>query len=182
MTNRKILYGYQFEDGLLVPVRSEAAVVYHVYTQYCAGLSYQKISDTLTRANIPYAPDCPSWNKHKIKRMLEDSRYIGRSKYPPIISADLFQTVQDTIRLKQPTKQILYPVKTTVPAPLLHTVYVPPQEALLLDKRINQVINQHMPATQVIALILQGIDARYQGIKFTGKGCADEQKYHRNPS
>ena len=98
MTNRKILYGYQMKEGLLVPVDTEGQVVRNVFTQYCTGLSYQRIADTLSRANIPYSHDCPAWNKHKIKRMLEDSRYIGRAGYAPIISDVLFQAVQDIIR------------------------------------------------------------------------------------
>ena len=33
MTNRKILYGYQMKEGLLVPVDTEAQVVVNVFTQ-----------------------------------------------------------------------------------------------------------------------------------------------------
>lgn len=169
MTNRKILYGYQFKGGLLVPVNTEAQVVRNVFIQYGSGLSYQRIADTLSRASIPYSHDCPAWNKHKIKRMLEDSRYIGRAGYPPIISDELFQAVQDIIRSKQPTKQELPAPVDVPPPPPLHTTYSSPQEALLLDCRINQAMNQDAPSEQVIALILQGVNARYQGIQFVGK-------------
>lgn len=169
MTNRKILYGYQMKEGMLVPVDTEAQVVGNVFTQYCTGLSYQRIADMLSRASISYSHDCPAWNKHKIKRMLEDSRYIGRAGYPPIISDELFQAVQDIIRSKQPTKQELPAPVDVPPPPPLHTTYTSPQEALLLDRRINQAMNQAAPAEQVIALILQGVNARYQGIQFIGK-------------
>ena len=82
MTNRKILYGYQIRDGALAIVPEEQQVVLMVYTLYNAGASYQNISDALNRQNIPFFPEAPLWNKHKVKRVLENTRYIGKDGYP----------------------------------------------------------------------------------------------------
>ena len=100
MTNRKLLYGYQIQDGDLTVVPEEAAVVVRVFTLYTAGLSYQKISDTLNEEHIPYSEEQPEWNKHKVRRLLENPRYIGRDGYPAIIDDEMFQTVQMMIHGK----------------------------------------------------------------------------------
>lgn len=100
MTNRKILYGYQIHDGALAIVPEEQRVVRMVYTLYNAGASYQIISDALNRQNIPFSPEAPLWNKHKVKRVLENARYIGNDGYPAMIDASDFQSVQEKISEK----------------------------------------------------------------------------------
>ncbi len=100
MTNRKLLYGYKIQDGGLSVVMEEAAVVSRVYSLYAASLSYQKISDTLNEEHIPYSRERPEWNKHKVKRLLENPRYIGRDGYPAIVDDEMFQTVQAMIQEK----------------------------------------------------------------------------------
>lgn len=100
MTNRKILYGYQIQNGELTTVPAEAAVVGRVFTLYAGGLSYQKISDTLNTEQIPFDKDTPLWNKHKVKRLLENPRYTGRDGYPPLVEAEDFRSVQDVIQSK----------------------------------------------------------------------------------
>lgn len=100
MTNRKILYGYQIHDGALAIVPEEQQVVRMVYTLYNAGVSFQNISDTLNRQNIPFSPEVPLWNKHKVKRVLENTRYIGKDGYPVIIDESDFQAVQEKISEK----------------------------------------------------------------------------------
>lgn len=100
MTNRKILYGYQIRDGALAIVPEEQQVVLMVYTLYNAGASYQNISDALNRQNIPFSPEAPLWNKHKVKRVLENTRYIGKDGYPVMIDESDFQAVQEKISEK----------------------------------------------------------------------------------
>ena len=100
MTNRKILYGYQIHDGALAIVPEEQQVVRMVYTLYNAGASFQNISDTLNRQDIPFSPEAPLWNKHKVKRVLENARYTGKDGYPVMIDASDFQSVQEKISEK----------------------------------------------------------------------------------
>lgn len=97
MTNRKILYGYQIRDGALAIVPEEQQVVRMVFTLYNAGASYQNISDALNRQNIPFSPEAPLWNKHKVKRVLKNTRYIGKDGYPVMIDESDFQAVQEKI-------------------------------------------------------------------------------------
>lgn len=95
MTNRKILYGYQIRNGALEIVPEEQRIVRMVFTLYNAGASYQNISDSLDQQNIPYSVDAPAWNKHKVKRLLENPRYIGRDGYPAMLDAADFQAARD---------------------------------------------------------------------------------------
>lgn len=100
MINRKILYGYEIQNGDIATKEDEATVVARVFTLYGTGLSYQKISDTLNGENIPYCQDVPVWNKHKIKRLLENPRYTGQDGYPAIIDGEMFRQVQAQIQGK----------------------------------------------------------------------------------
>ena len=100
MTKRKLLYGYQIQDGDLSIMTEEAVVIVRAFNLYAGGLSYQKISDTLNEEHIPYSEEQPEWNKHKVKRLLENPRYIGRDGYPAIVDREMFQTVQAMIHEK----------------------------------------------------------------------------------
>lgn len=100
MTNRKILYGYVIKDGNTVARQDEAAVVSKVFTLYSTGLSYQRISDALNGEGVPYSREAPDWNKHKVKRLLENPRYAGREGYPAIISGEAFREAQARIQSK----------------------------------------------------------------------------------
>lgn len=100
MTKRKILYGYQIRRGELVIQPQEAIVAKRIATLYMDGLSYQKISDTLNADGILFSQEAPLWNKHKIKRLLENPRYTGTDGYPAVIDGDDFQIIQSKIQSK----------------------------------------------------------------------------------
>ena len=97
MANRKILYGYQIIHGDLVIQEEERLTVQNIFTTYLAGLSYQALADRMNADNIPFSQESPLWNKHKIKRMLENSRYAGGNGYPPEILQAPIQGVLDNI-------------------------------------------------------------------------------------
>lgn len=100
MTNRKNLYGYYIENGELAIVSQEAETVQRIATMYIAGASYQSIAETLNGDSIPFSAAAPIWNKHKVKRLLENPRYTGADGYPPILDSDTFRAVQEIIREK----------------------------------------------------------------------------------
>lgn len=100
MTNRKQLYGYCIRNGARTIVPEEAGTVSRVFTLYIQGLSYQAIADTLNEDRIPYSLEVPIWDRHKIKRMLENPRYTGQGGYPAILDGALFRQVQYCIRAK----------------------------------------------------------------------------------
>lgn len=100
MVNRKMLYGYKMDNGDIVIHREEESIVRRAFTGYLAGLSYQKLADSLNTDHIPYCQEAPEWNKHKVKRILENPRYTGRDGYPPMIDVDIFRQVQSKISEK----------------------------------------------------------------------------------
>lgn len=91
MINRKILYGYRIRNGILEIVPEEQQTVKRIFTLYNAGASYQGISDALNQGNIPYSQEVPLWNKHKVKRLLENPRYTGQDDYPAIVDMEVFR-------------------------------------------------------------------------------------------
>ena len=97
MINRKVLYGYQIQNGTLEIVPEEQRAVSMVFTLYNAGASYQAISGALNRQGVPYCREVPLWNKHKVKRLLENPRYTGKEEYPILVEADIFQTAQGRV-------------------------------------------------------------------------------------
>ena len=94
MINRKILYGYQIRDGALVIVPEEQQTIRMAFTLYIAGTSYQAVADALNHQNIPYCPEAPLWDKHKVKRLLENPRYTGKDGFPAAVDADTFQAAR----------------------------------------------------------------------------------------
>lgn len=102
--NRNILYGYRFENGSIVADKSESEIVNYVFTEYVNGLSLLKIANLLVFKGMEYLPNQVSWNKGKIKRMIEDKRYLGDDKYPKIIETDLFNEANSTKYCRDTTK------------------------------------------------------------------------------
>lgn len=100
MTKRKILYGYQIQNGMLTVLEKESIVVRQIATLYMEGLSYLKIAESLNGNSIPYSSEAPLWNKHKVKRLLENPRYTGADGYPAIIDSEVFRAIQHKIQSK----------------------------------------------------------------------------------
>ena len=93
-SKRKMVFGYRMELGDIVPSPNEAETVRYIYTRYLAGASFQCLANELNQKALPYHPG-KSWNKNMVARILEDSRYVGADLYPPIISAEQLQAVQE---------------------------------------------------------------------------------------
>ena len=215
MTNRKNLYGYHIENGELIIVPQEAQTVRRIATLYIAGASYQTIADGLNKSGTPFSPEIPLWNKHKVKRVLENPRYTGADGYPPILDEADFQAVQAKIKAKtegytfkekRPALQLkeylrcdcggalhrtaganrrkdtLYlkcaacGTQLTIPdGTLLDQVYrqiaeynrsadspyIPSSEVVRLTNAINRGLESPNAPEDVVALILQGVSARY---------------------
>lgn len=91
---RKIPFGYMVRDGETVPCPMEADAVQNIFTRYLAGASYSKIAEEMSSGHIPYHQHTDQWNKHMVKRILENGRYLGTDVYPRLISDDEFLAVQ----------------------------------------------------------------------------------------
>lgn len=100
MVNRKILYGYKIESGSITICEEERRAVEQIFQWYLEDQSYQKIADTLNASNTPFSKEAPLWNKHKVKRLLENPRYTGQDGYPVLVGETVFQAVQEKIQAK----------------------------------------------------------------------------------
>lgn len=91
MKNRRFPYGYEMQNGLIVICLKEVDTVKQIFSQYLNGENLTNIAERLTENQIEFLPGEYNWNKSRIKRMIEDKRYIGGDNYPAIIDKDTFQ-------------------------------------------------------------------------------------------
>ena len=91
---RKIPFGYMIQHGETIIYPVEADAVRSIFTHYLAGASYAKIAEEMSRGSIPYHQHTSKWNKHMVKRILENGKYLGTEVYPRLVSDDDFLAVQ----------------------------------------------------------------------------------------
>ena len=91
MKNRTIPFGYQYENGVLAINPPEAHTVQKVFTAYLSGEPLSKIAAHLTAKLVEYLPGYWKWDKARVKRLLDNAKYIGNGEYPPIIKEKDFQ-------------------------------------------------------------------------------------------
>lgn len=92
---RSLPFGYEMRGGEIKVEEREARVLRHIYQMYEEGLSLDAIADALDKQSIPYSVAVPAWNKHKVKRILENPRYTGQTGLPAILEGDTFQRVHE---------------------------------------------------------------------------------------
>ncbi len=101
--NRKILYGYQIQDGKLIIQPQEAEVVKRIFSTYLEGTYQWKIADILNADSVLYSQERPQWTMHRVGFILKNPRYTGADGYPVLIDAGTFQTAQEIIQKRKKT-------------------------------------------------------------------------------
>ena len=91
---RKTPFGYMIRDGLIQPHLQEANTVRYIFKQYRAGASLLAIAEDMTRQDIRYHSHTAEWNKNMVKRILENTKYIGAGGYPRLVSDEDFAAIQ----------------------------------------------------------------------------------------
>lgn len=117
--NRHIPYGYQMQNGKMEIHPEEAAVVKQIYQSYIDGAALKEIADRLIERRAEYLPGQFQWNKNRIKRILEDSRYTGEGHYGQIIEPQVQQQANRLKSSRNTTKEVLV---TAEKKRLTHTV------------------------------------------------------------
>lgn len=79
MRNRTIPFGYQYQNGVLVVNAPEAKIVQQVFEQYLLGEPLSKIAAHLTAKLVEYLPGCWHWDKARVKRILDNTKYTSAS-------------------------------------------------------------------------------------------------------
>ena len=93
--NRKTApFGYMIEMGQLIVHPAEGKIVRQMFAGYIAGASLKTIADDLTARKVEYLPSESAWNKSRVKRILEDARYLGNGQFPVLVDEASFRMVQ----------------------------------------------------------------------------------------
>lgn len=112
-------FGYMIEMGQMIVHPGEGEIVRQMFADYLAGASLKNIADDLTARKVAYLPGESAWNKSRVKRILEDARYLGEGQFPVLVDETAFQTVQrqknerndrKTIQPEQHVAQVAVPV------------------------------------------------------------------------
>lgn len=149
MGKRKQPFGYKMECGDIVPDPKETEVVRSIYLRYLAGASFKVLAEALQEQGLPYDADKP-WNKNMVARILEDQRYVGADRFPPLIADEQFLAVQE--RRKQMT-----PERTQTPAQKeLRKLCggVPPQ---YVERQVLGILNRLIHDPQLIIASISNI-------------------------
>ncbi|HJB37780.1 MAG TPA: recombinase family protein [Candidatus Acutalibacter ornithocaccae] len=91
MKKRTIPFGYQCENGVLTAHPQESRTVRAVFAAYLSGEPLSKIAAHLTAKLVEYLPGRWQWDKARVKRILDNSKYMGEGDFPQIITHKEFQ-------------------------------------------------------------------------------------------
>ena len=78
---RKTPFGYMIQNGEIIRHPQERGAVRDIFARYLLGESYSQIAGEMERLGIRYHQHTPQWNKHMVKRILENERYLGAGGY-----------------------------------------------------------------------------------------------------
>lgn len=87
---RFIPYGYTIRNGHTVIDHREAEIIQEIFKEYITGASLKNIADDLTQRQVPYTEKTDVWDKARIARIIENSKYLGLGEYDPIIDETTF--------------------------------------------------------------------------------------------
>ncbi|MGN0457293.1 MAG: recombinase family protein [Acutalibacteraceae bacterium] len=104
MKNRRFPYGYEMRCGKIQICKAESNILAEIFNSYISGSNLREISDSLTSRKVEYLPDECGWNKSRIKRIIEDKRYLGDEKYPQIIQEEIFNKANSIKQNRRTTK------------------------------------------------------------------------------
>lgn len=105
MKIRNIPFGYTMENGKIILHPIESQVVQDIFSDYLDGQSLLKIAQSLNERQVEYLPGTTGWNKARLKRIIEDKRYLG-DHYPPIIEERIYDKAQ-IVRASRNTQKTL---------------------------------------------------------------------------
>lgn len=104
MKNRTLPYGYQCCNGITVLHPQESEIVKRICEAYLNGQSLLTIATWLNEEQIEYMTGVIGWNKARLKRIIEDERYIGKEPYPTILDEETHTAMQQ-IKEKRNTQK-----------------------------------------------------------------------------
>ena len=106
MKIRNIPFGYQYINGVVALHPTESQMVKEIFHDYLQGSSLLQVAKKLNDSKVEYLPDVTGWNKARLKRLIEDERYLGTEAYPQIVEQDAFSRAQE-IKAKRNTQKFV---------------------------------------------------------------------------
>ena len=106
MKNRNIPFGYCYVNGIVACHPQESIVVLDIFRAYLSGQSLLTIAETLNERKIEYMAGIIGWNKARLKRIIEDERYLGKREYPSIVDEKSYQEIQTIKEAKNVQKSV----------------------------------------------------------------------------
>ena len=97
---KRMAFGYNRDYGKIVINEGQAAAVKLIFMYYLEGKSLKEIKDILEGMNIPSPQNRPTWGKQLLSNILSNVHYLGSAVYPPIITQEDFDRVQEIKRTK----------------------------------------------------------------------------------
>ena len=91
MKHRNIPFGYHYENRMPAIQPAEAGTVKQIFDSYIQGQSLLNIAKKLNDEKAEYIPGVYGWNKARLMRIIDDSRYLGNDLYPAIIPAETYE-------------------------------------------------------------------------------------------
>jgi hypothetical protein len=81
-------------NGTIACHPQESTVVVDIFRAYLNGQSLLTIAEALNEKKIEYMAGIIGWNKARLKRIIEDERYLGKREYPSIVDEKSYQEIQ----------------------------------------------------------------------------------------
>lgn len=165
LKNRSIPFGYCIINGKYALNATEAEAVKQIFKQYISGKSLKAIAAEMT---VPYISGKPEWNKNMVCRVLENTKYIGESGFPKIISSEEFnQAAQIKLSRRTTDPAATKCDNTSVDEPqIIHTAYTPTEEIERATGEINRLIESESTVNNAVSeLIIKCAQLKYSAIK-----------------
>ena len=162
LKNRSIPFGYCIVNGKYAMNATEAEAVKRIFEQYISGKSLKTIAVEMT---VPYISGKPEWNKNMVCRVLENTKYIGESGFPIIISDEDFKRAAE-IKAERNTYRKPASQADSQQIEILKTMYEQTEEIERMTNEINRLFDsENADKNAVSELIIQCAQLKYSAIK-----------------
>ena len=158
LKNRSIPFGYCMVNGKYAPNAPEAEAVRKIFADYISGKSLKMIAAEM---QLPYNIGKNMWNINMICRVLENAKYLGKDKFPRIISNEDFE---NATRIKSERNTYRKPALQGKPqqAGIRITEYQPTDEIQRMTNEINRQLDSEYPDKEKVeALIIMCAQLKY---------------------
>lgn len=91
---RTLPLGYRIKNGQIAIRQSEADAVRYIYKLYAEGGSLGSIAVAMQQKGFRYSEAALGWNKHMVKRVLENPKYMGADDFPVILEKETWERVR----------------------------------------------------------------------------------------